>query len=156
MPGFPDALLEAFRTSPRRNQARDRYRRFFDLYFTLRDDKFSRRFRAPPSDADQEELWLLPREPPYDNGLGWRDVGVTSDIIGEVCNQLGRPLEVIHNKTCIWDFYPEDWHELDRNRQAREQKMLRVERVGNHATLWARRTSDVVHMKVRSPGAFRR
>jgi hypothetical protein len=101
VPGFPDAVKAAFPDIAKKNQALERYRRFFSMYFVVEDDEVSRRYEEPEADADQEEAWSLPREAPYDNGRDWTDVGVTSDIIVEVCKRLDRPCKIVFNRTCI-------------------------------------------------------
>jgi hypothetical protein len=61
-------------------------------------------------DDDILELRALPKEQPYAEA-GWRDVGVTSQMLFGLAQRLGRPVYVIHNDRKVYTFKPSGWDE---------------------------------------------
>ena len=83
----------------------------------------SRAYDFEPIGADPaiDEIWELPRPPPYET-KDWREAGVTSNIVIQLCYLLKRPCKVLFGSSCIVEFYPEGWDELDAAHKARQQK----------------------------------
>ena len=137
LPGFTAALQEAY--GGNRSQGTERLQKFFDRFFHRVEHQgqlhyVSRAYDVEPIGADPaiDEIWELPRPPPYET-KDWREAGVTSNLVIELCSCLKRPCKVLFGSSCIVEFYPEGWDELDENAKKRQHKTLVLNIRGEHA-----------------------
>ena len=56
----------------------------------------------PEEQEDLDEQRRLPKTEPYTHA-GWRQVGVTAQMVAGLCERLGRKVRVIHNDTCVFE-----------------------------------------------------
>ena len=136
--GFAEALQEAYGGT--RNEGTARLQRYFDRFFHRVEYEgqahyVSRFYDFEPVGANPavDELWEQPRPQPYERA-DWREVGVTSTIVIELCRILGRPCKVVFGSACVFEYHPEGWGELDEHgHSARMYKTLVWNIRGEHA-----------------------
>jgi hypothetical protein len=137
LPGFTAALQEAY--GGNRSQGTERLQKFFDRFFHRVEHQgqlhyVSRYYDFEPIGADPaiDEIWELPRPPPYET-KDWREAGVTSNLVIELCRHLKRPCKVLFGSSCIVEFYPEGWDELSKKHTRTASKTLVWNIRGEHA-----------------------
>ena len=122
--GLTDALTEAY--GGNRSDGAKRYKAFFDRFFhPVMHQGALHYVRRLDFDVGPQIA------APYEEG-DWRQVGVTSNIVVEMCRLLERPCKVVFGESCIFEFVPPSWKTGDPN-ASRDHKMVVWNIRGNHA-----------------------
>ena len=75
-------------------------------------------------------------------------MGLTAELVANVCKLTGHPCAVLYNTTLIYEKYPENWDYNSR------RPMICFNIWGNHAFFYSHKAADgIKNMKVKLPGA---